>query len=192
MSLMVQDIVSSIIQNGFKHIIVLLGHGGSENFLALKDGLHMYLRANPQLTDIVIAFAPVWKFSSTWARIFRRKDYHAGEAETSLVMALRPDLLKTPMVEDPPRLAKLQRDNPDNYQLVETLVDSPHVVTRIRQRPDIKVGVMGYPKAANVRLGRKIVGETVAGISALIRQVECRKHKRYKEIKIKRKEMVIV
>lgn len=192
MSLMVQDIVSSIVQNGFKNIVIVLGHGGSENFSALKDALHIYLRQNPHLTDVVIAFAPAWLFSKTWMKQFRNRDYHAGRAETSLIMAFRPDLVKPRITQDPPHLARLQRDNPDNYQLVETLMDSPHVIPRVRQRPDIKVGVMGYPEEASTRLGKKLVEELVAGISALIRQIERKKRKRYHEIKIKRKKLVIM
>lgn len=193
MSLMVQEIISSIVQNGFKNIIILLGHGGSENFLALKNALHVFLLNNQHLTDVVIAFAPVWEFGGSWKKAFKTGDFHAGRIETSIMMYLGPDMVRSKrVVTDVPRLLKLQRENPDNYQLVETLHPSSHVVPRIRQRPDIKVGVMGNPKLAGAESGRKIVHEVVNGIVHLIRSIEQNKYKKYREVKIKRRKIAIV
>ncbi|MDO9541372.1 MAG: creatininase family protein [Kiritimatiellia bacterium] len=193
MSLMVQEIITSIIQNGFKNIIIMLGHGGSENFLALKDALHIFLRNNQHLTDVVITFAPVWEFGKCWQAAFKTGDFHAGHIETSIMMYLGPNMVKSGrMATDVPRLLKLQRENPDNYQLVETLHPSRHVVPRIRQHPDIKVGVMGDPQRASAEFGRKIVLEAANGIAKLIRDIERKKFKKYREVKIKRKKLVIV
>ncbi len=194
MSLMVRDIVDSIVQNGFKQVVIMLGHGGSENFAALKDTLHLYLRTNRSVAeDTVLVFAPIWEFSPSWRKCFTENDFHAGKAETSVVMALRPDLIRPRrMVMDKPKLAALQRQNPDNYQLVEKLVLSPHVIPRIRQRPDIRVGVMGYPEKATVQLGEKIVREMVAGLTKLVQMVEKRKTTKYRELKIKRTSLKIL
>lgn len=192
MSLMVLEIINSIVQNGFKNIIILLGHGGSENFLALKDALHIFLRNNRHLKDVVIAFAPVWEFGN-WKKAFQAGDFHAGNIETSIMMYLGPDMVRTRRImTDVPRLLKLQRENPDNYQMVETLHPSPLVVPRIRQRPDIKVGVMGNPKLASAKFGRKIIRDAVNGIVRLIRSIERDKYKKYREVKIKRKKLAIV
>ena len=55
----------------------------------------------------------------------------------------------------------LQIKHPDNYQHAEKIVDDPFVVPRMTQRPEIKVGVMGFPHRANVELGEKIAADIV-------------------------------
>ncbi len=193
MSLMVRDIVQSIVQNGFRQIVLMLGHGGSENFAALKDSLHLFLRHQPELAGIVLTFAPVWEFSPTWKRLFRSHDFHAGDAETSVVLALRPDLVRPDrMVQDVPRLAALMRQHPDNYQRVETRVPSRHVVPRVRQRPDLRVGVMGYPERATAATGRRMVAEIVTRLARLIVSVERQLSKPYREVRVRRTDLTIL
>lgn len=192
MALMVQEIVSEIIRNGFKHVVLMLGHGGSENFLALKDTLAGFLRKPNLPEDIVLAFAPIWQFSPTWMNLFRSNDFHAGLAETSLVMALAPESVRPTRAKDRPALSRQLIRHPDNYQRVETLVRSPHVIQRVRQRPDMSVGVMGFPEKATPELGRRMVREMAGGLSKLVRLIEKNKAKRYVEVKIKRGKPVIV
>lgn len=191
MALMVQEIVTEIIRNGFKHVILLLGHGGSENFMALKEALNAYLRKPNLPADIVLAFAPVWQFSTTWMKHFRAHDFHAGWVETSLILALVPGVVRPRRIKDAPAVSRDLIRHPDNYQVVETLVPSPHVIQRVRQRPDMAVGVMGFPEKANAALGRRVAAESVAGVARLIRTIETKKFKSYKMVKVKRDKLVI-
>lgn len=190
-ALMLQEIIKSIIQNGFKNIVMILGHGGSENFMAIKDSLNLFLRSNSHLTDVVLSLAPVWEFGTAFKKGFREGDFHGGYVATSIIMYYRPDLVRKKIVMDKPAIAQLQRDNPDNYQLIETLVDSPHVVRKVSQRPDIKVGIMGYPERSTVEYGEKAATDIINGISDLIRQIETKKYKSYREVKIKRGNLII-
>lgn len=190
-ALMVQEIVRAIVQNGFKQVVIVLGHGGAENFLALKDALGLLLRNHPHWSDVVVAFAPIWEFGRIFKEKHRRGDFHAGEVETSMLLYLAPAMVRKRIVKDAPRLARLQTQHPDNYQLVETLVDSPRVVPRVRQRPDIKVGVMGYPERATTKLGKTIVTETVNGICNLVRKIERSKHTQYRKVNVRRPKVAI-
>lgn len=191
MGLMVQEIVTEIIRNGFKNVILMLGHGGSENFMALKEALNGYLRKPNVPTGIVLAFAPVWQFSPTWMKWFRRHDFHAGLIETSVIMELTPECVRAKRVKDKPAVSRELIRHPDNYQVVETLVPSPHVVQKVSQRPDMFVGVMGFPENANRALGRRVARESVAGIARLIRTIETKKYRRYRIVPVRRGKLVI-
>lgn len=192
MALMVQEIVSEIIRNGFKHVVLMLGHGGSENFLALQDTLNGFLRKPNLPEDIVIAFAPLWKFSPSWMNYFKAHDFHAGLAETSIVQVFAPEAIRANRAKDVPAISRQLIRHPDNYQIVETLLDSPHVIRRVTQRSDMKVGVMGFPEKASPEIGRRIAAEIVKGISGLVRTIETKKAKKYRTVKVKREKLVIV
>jgi len=172
MSLVVADICQSLAQQGFKNIILILGHGGTENTNALKDVTTLFLRTNPHLKDLVLALVPVWEFSAVF-----KGSFHAGSVETSLMLYWAPEDVRKKIAYDTPRLLKLMRKHQDNYLRITKKVDSEYVIPYMEQRPDIKVGVMGYPEKADVETGRKVCGECVRGITKLIRQIEARKKK---------------
>ena len=186
MSLVVSDTLLSLAAQGFRHFYLFLAHGGSENAHALGDALKMLLRNNPAFRDALLALLPVWKLDPEgvgWKRALAEGDWHAGWLETSLVMALAPDLVRMQDLElDPERLLKLQIEHPDNYQRAEKMVDDPFVVPRMSQRPDIRVGVMGRPQKASAALGRKIIKGIVQSASAKIRELESKADGVYREV----------
>ncbi len=159
MSLVVSDCLLSLAAQGLRNFYLFLCHGGSENARALDNALKGLLRTNPAFETAMIALLPVWKFHGTgegegWARAVRDGDWHAGWLETSMVMALEPQLVRMDeMALDPEPLLQLQIDHPDNYQHAEKIVDDEFVVPRMTQRPDIRVGVMGYPQKGSAELG---------------------------------------
>ena len=78
-------------------------------------------------------------------------------------MALEPGLVRLDeLALDPEPLLSLQIEHPDNYQHAEKIVDSKFVVPRMTQRPDIRVGVMGYPERASRETGERIVNASCA------------------------------
>lgn len=66
----------------------------------------------------------------------------------------------------------MMREDPDAYQDVQQVVDSPYVGPRIRQKQEIKVGVMGYPEEASAEIGEKIAQSSVREIAKVIRDIE--------------------
>lgn len=50
-SIFVTEIAKSIFNQGFKNMVIMLGHGGTENFQALKNELTIFLKSNPQFED---------------------------------------------------------------------------------------------------------------------------------------------
>ena len=176
MALMVAEIVGSRVVQGFRNVVLVLGHGGAERVEALKDLVSGLLGRFPHVPDLAIAFAPAWEFSPTWLQGHREHDFHAGRIETSLMLHWAPELVRTDrVVEDEPPVAESLREHPDNYQDVRRIVDDPHVAPRIAQRADIKVGVMGYPHQASAELGQQVCEECVVGITALVKKMETAK-----------------
>jgi len=176
MSLVVSDTMISLVSQGFRNIYILPAHGGSENTRALDNAVKILLRTNPAFEKVMVTLMPVWKFGlqgKGWKDAIREHDWHAGWLETSLVMAIAPDLVRMGDMEvDTEPLLKLQMEHPDNYQQAERIVDDPAVVARMTQRQDIKVGVMGTPSKASAELGREILENIVRDMTDKILYLE--------------------
>ena len=186
MSLVMSDMIVSLASQGFRNVYILLCHGGSENLQALDNALKLLLRTNPACANVMLALLPIWKFGSRdtgWRKALREHDWHAGWLETSMVMAVAPELVRMDeMSLDPKPLLELQIDHPDNYQRAEKIVDDELVIPRMTQRPDIRVGVMGHPEKATPELGRKIVEDAVSSITAKVKELESKADGVYREV----------
>jgi creatinine amidohydrolase len=95
----ITDILSELIRNGLGRIIVLSGHAGDSHMAALKLAAREVIMNNEEfspekkarimvLSDYDFAYELKEKYSS-------EDDGHAGTIETSRVMAIKPDLIKT-------------------------------------------------------------------------------------------------
>jgi len=186
MSLVISDTLLSLAAQGFRNFYLFLCHGGSENSRALDNALKLLLRTNPAFAKAMIALLPVWKFGSGqtgWGKALREHDWHAGWLETSLIMALAPDLVRMQdLALDTEPLLSQQIAHPDNYQHAEKIVDDAMVVARQGQRPEIKVGVMGHPESATPELGREIVEDIVRDAAKKITGLEAKADGVYKEV----------
>jgi creatinine amidohydrolase len=186
MSLAISDMLISLVSQGFRNFYLFLCHGGSENARALKDAIQVLLRANLAFSDVMIVFSGVWDFGSGVLSAMAEGDWHAGWFETSLVMALEPKLVQMNQLKtDTGPLLKLQIEHPDNYQHAEKIVNDELVVPRLSQRPDIKVGVMGYPHKASVKIGKKAITAIVSAAVKKFLELEARADGVYKEIPFK-------
>lgn len=186
MSLVVSDTLVSLAAQGFRNFYLFLCHGGSENARALNDAIRVNLRLNPTFEKAMIALFGIWDLDPNriaWRKAIREGDWHAGWVETSLVMALRPELVRMDELElDEQPYLQMQIDHPDNYQHAQKIVDDKFVIPLLKQRPQIKVGVMGYPERASVELGRQIVADVVQCAADKIVDLEARADGVYKEV----------
>ncbi|MCM8769407.1 MAG: creatininase family protein [Candidatus Omnitrophica bacterium] len=175
--MVISDISDSLFSQGILNVLFILGHGGSENYQALMNFKHLYFHKRPHFADRLMAVIPVWELSSRWSQeCKKKKDFHAGEFETSLMLALaakRVHLNRRSL--DKPALARKMREDPDWYQKVEKALNLPWVAPHVSQRPEIKVGVMGDPFLASRSLGGKLVKEIVTTGLKLLKQVTNRK-----------------
>ncbi|MGE5532005.1 MAG: creatininase family protein [Bacteroidota bacterium] len=171
-SLLISEIIRALCANGLKNIILVLGHGGSENDRATQEGAEMFFRQHPQYADRNVAVFRFWKDSELCRKAIEDGDFHAGYFETSMMMYWAANDVRPDVVLDEPELVARMRENPDNYQVFTANVDDPAVVKRVAQNPGIQVGVMGAPSKASVELGEAICRETVAGLVELVRKME--------------------
>jgi creatinine amidohydrolase len=186
MSLLVSDTLLSLAAQGFRNFYLFLCHGGSENARALEGALKLLLRTNPTFENSMIALLPVWKFQQYpdgWARAIQEGDWHAGWLETSLVMALEPELVRMEDLRlDPQPLLEEQIAHPDNYQCAEKIVDDPFVIPRLTQRPEIEVGVMGHPGKASPEAGQEIANHIVQEVAEKIEELESKCDRCYRRV----------
>ena len=55
----------------------------------------------------------------------------------------------------------MMRTDPDWFADSRKKIDHPYIVEHIFQRPEIEVGVMGFPELATKELGALVAGEMV-------------------------------
>jgi len=160
---LVGEIIESLALQGFDNFIVLPGHGGSESML-----LRILKWLNPALADDLILMLPLWDFSPTWLELFNAHDYHASQAETSLMLHWCPEVVRKKIVMDKPAVAERLREDPDSYQKRVSFTNLKQEIVQPSQREDVKIGVMGYPERASAALGAKIEKECIENASKAI------------------------
>ncbi len=95
--LVVRDVLSELVRNGFRHIIVLTGHSGSSHMTALHLAAQEIVRQNASATGKVrVMVVADFDLGAEMLDKFRfpKNDGHAAALETSRVMDIRPDLVK--------------------------------------------------------------------------------------------------
>jgi creatinine amidohydrolase len=94
-----RDILSELTRNGFNRIIVLTGHAGSSHMTALRLAAQKVVLENEKAaaerkTRIMVLSDYDFAYELKEKLGISPKDGHAGDIETSRVMAIRPDLIK--------------------------------------------------------------------------------------------------
>lgn len=152
------DLVRPVLEDGHRRVLLLNGHGGN------IDTMHVALRRlQPRYRDRILAAASYWDLAGKELAALaggpRTSMGHACEFETSMVLALRPELVRRDCIRnDPPR------DDPALRGLF--LADD------MRQRTDH--GAVGYPELASAERGRAFldaaIGRTAEVVTALLRR----------------------
>jgi creatinine amidohydrolase len=150
------DILSELIRNGFGRIIVLSGHAGDSHMAALRLAAQEVIMKNENisqekkarimvLSDYDFAFELKGKYSS-------EDDGHAGTIETSRVMAIKPNLIKTKGVANFPKMPRFEIvAHPEQYW---------------------PTGVHGDPTVASAGLGRTINKYIIEQVAKLVDQIK--------------------
>ena len=153
MSLVVSDMLLSLVSQGFSKFYFFICHGGSENIMSLENAIKMLLRNNSAFEKVMVTLLSASAMDIddvSRKRAIKEGDWHAGWHETSEIMYLAPELVRMEEFEtDSEYILNLMTTHPDNYQCAEKIVDDSSVVVRNRQRDDVEVGVMGFPERAS-------------------------------------------
>lgn len=172
-SQMITEILRAFAFHGLQNLIIVLGHGGTENTEAVQRGAYHFTRDFPAYEDRNVAICNVL-MGETFRRFYEEeRDFHAGEFETSLMKFWAPEEVQQDEIAvDEPQMLETMRDDPDAYHVENRNVDHPDVVPRVFQDPDIEVGVMGDPKKASADKGEKLAQSAVNELVSTIETLE--------------------
>ena len=111
--LYISEIVAEFVRMGFENIVCLLGHAGTDNRIALENSLRMILRRNHDIAEkITLSLVEAWSLSPTWLSGFAMEpehDFHAGLMETSFMMYVCPEDVRSEIVMDDDYIAGMMR-----------------------------------------------------------------------------------
>jgi creatinine amidohydrolase len=151
-----KDILSELSRNGFNRIIVMSGHAGSSHMAALKLAAQEVVRQNgeengKQHTRIMVLSDFDFAEELT-SELAAPKDGHAGTIETSRMIDIRPDMIKSkgvPSRNEMPRFEVVL--HPEQY---------------------FPSGVHGDPTAASKEKGQKINAYVIEQVTKLVKELE--------------------
>jgi creatinine amidohydrolase len=139
------DMLTPLLDDGYQRLLVLNGHGGN------IDTMHLALRRlQPRYRNRILTAASYWELAdkelAALAQGPRKSMGHACEFETSMVLALRPDLVRREEIKDDP-----PRD--------EATLRGLFIAEDMKQRTDH--GAVGYPERASAESGRAFLAAAV-------------------------------
>jgi creatinine amidohydrolase len=144
------DIITSLHSQGFRNIIILPGHLGSAQIIGLELACQELLNKHENLK---IALIDLTKFLEIIPEgLIEEKFGHAGEVETSLMLALDPEIVR--MI----------------YATSEKPIFPAHQIVRDSKK-FMKSGVMGNAKIASIEKGTTILDLFVNEISKAIHEI---------------------
>ncbi|HIH01478.1 TPA: creatininase family protein, partial [Thermoplasmata archaeon] len=129
-----EDVLMELARNGVSNVLLLSGHAGSGHMAALRLGAQRAVERNDRLKVMVLSdYDIAYDLAGTE---FPASDGHAGQIETSRMLAIRPDLVgdDRPVGESRPPKFKIIKE-PERY---------------------LPTGVMGDSRDSSVEKGRRI------------------------------------
>ncbi len=153
---MTRDILEEFIRNNFKRILVLSGHAGQTHMAALRlaaqEVVWHHEHETPERRPRIMVCSDYDFAYELRGKHFSEKDGHAGTIETSRVMAIKPELIKTKGTKSFPKIPRF-----------EIVADSD------RYFPS---GVIGDPTAASTEKGRAINRYIIKEVAKLIEELK--------------------
>ncbi len=149
---LIEGVVRSVLRHGFRRIVLLNAHGGNENALrTITDDL------TPRLGVPIVQFTYWYAAAVAIAKILETQGglQHACEAETSMMMAVRPDLVAVDRIP----LAK-SNTTPD---LADVVGGGVYRWRSIGSRSGS--GVIGNPEAATAEKGERLLNAIAAALA---------------------------
>jgi len=152
---MLVELLTPLLRDGFRRALILNGHGGN------NDPLRVALRRlDVGFPLAILAGSAYWDLAAPGLAAVcdgpLKEMGHACEIETSLMLHLRPDLVRSPLI----------RDEPDT---------TPHGLRHLTWARDFgrrtDRGVVGHPEAASAEKGRQMLEAAVDGVAGAARAV---------------------
>lgn len=149
------DVLTPMLREGFRRVLILNGHGG--NIDPLRTALR---RLDVAFPGSILTGAAYWDLAAAEIAEHCRGPVkgveHACEVETSMVMHLRPDLVRLDKIQDDPNTT------PPEFHALSWARD-------FRRSTDH--GVVGYPESADRERGRLMLEAIVGKVAQVARLV---------------------
>lgn len=157
MASVIMDICTSLAENGFNRIILLNGHYGNEAVLSLVSK-EVHFKLPP---DVLVYALSYWT-------VMEEEIGHADEIETSLLLAIKQELVNMDKAQKgSPKIGGARRD-PRRKKLVWTrLTALPSSIPSIS-----KNGVLGDPTKATRKRGQILLDEVSRRLADAIKDIE--------------------
>jgi len=162
MARLYEELCSEAARNGFTKIVLLIGHGGSEEVTRFVHHslLHRRLGEKIGFTVFDLSFHLIARQSKV-LETPPTKQGHGCEVETSLVLRFRPDLVHLERLEPLP-----EGEGPLYPKTVE---HTWYVIDWVRQVPK---GYIGMPQLATPEKGAAIAELVAAECARIVRQIK--------------------
>ncbi|MDX2038988.1 MAG: creatininase family protein [Isosphaeraceae bacterium] len=152
---MLIDLLEPLLRDGFRRAMLLNGHGGN------IDPLHVALRRlDRDYPRAVLTGAAYWEIAESEIAACcsgpRKTMGHACEIETSMMLHLRPDLVRASLARDDPETT------PDSFRGLFWARD-------FGRRTDH--GAVGYPESASAEAGARMLQAAIERVAASCRAV---------------------
>lgn len=162
---LIVDLLESLVSNGFRRIFLLNAHGG--NITPGRMAIYEVQLAHRDLTDLWIAFSSWWAIAerqiSSLPDIEQKMVTHACEQETSMVLRIRPELVKM----DRARGATIPYDSafycPDFSS--PSRVDLAQPFDRLS-----RTGAFGHPEIATAAKGEALLAAATEEVARFVRE----------------------
>lgn len=156
----VTEVLEGLVLSGFRKLVVLNGHGGNTDSNAVV-GLDFVHRLDHAVT---IATGPYWDIArpALTAKGLIEDNLipgHAGQFETALVMAIRPDLVNEAGLS---KVQDLRTDKPGLFS------DMAGATVQTHGAWAASPGYTDYPAAATLAQGQAMLEETVNAVATFL------------------------
>jgi creatinine amidohydrolase len=151
-----RDVLTELIRNGFIRVMVLSGHAGQSHMAALRlaaqDVMLLSENASLQKKPRIMVLSDYDFAYELKGKYFSEKDGHAGAIETSRIMAIKPNLIKTKGKTSFPRMPRFE------------IVAHPECY--------FPSGVIGDPASASPSKGRMINKYVIKQVTNLVKDLK--------------------
>jgi creatinine amidohydrolase len=159
---LLENTCEEIARNGLRKVVILNGHGGNESLLSAFT--FMMLEKPRDFSLFVIRLgdymAPVLQMPEWKEQMQSPFDHHAGEMETSLMMAVRPDLVNRAAVPAQPGDPR------------KRLAHLPSVLTSTWWYADFPTHYAGDARAATPGKGEFLLREMGARVATILKGIK--------------------
>ena len=159
----IQDLCRSILSMGAARILLLNGHGGND--IPVRAALREVKTELQGRQGVHVLFASYWMLAAASIREIRESELgglgHACELETSLMLHLYPDRVRTALARrDGPKHASPYRKGDMQHAKPVYSVNEFHEIS--------ESGVVGHPDLATAEKGRRFFDAIVKDVNAFL------------------------